>query len=237
MDKASQIAVRQWDKIAPVRFEQIRLGLDLNYCQVLKPKTLELFDEAPLKTRVLDLGCGVGDLAKELRQRGADTVVAVDSSSKSIEIAKKHYSSVGVEFHHGESTEFYNTKFGTIVASMFLMDTPKLSKEMRGIGRALRTGGTLIVSLPHPCFWPIRRNYFSDSDYSYFDESVQSGPFSLSNRVMMEYNTTHFARPLSAYLNEVSRNGMRLTSVIELPDHNHEDRSPRFVFLVARKES
>src|SRR5579863_3769934 len=98
--------------------------------------------------RILDVGCGDGDLALELRRRGA-IVTGIDTSADMIEAAKVRAAreNVNVEFQVGsaESIPFAAERFDAVVAVTilcFVADAPPVFRE---IARVLRPGGRLVI--------------------------------------------------------------------------------------------
>jgi ubiquinone/menaquinone biosynthesis C-methylase UbiE len=71
-----------------------------------QPALLEALAGHEIGHRVLDAGCGTGELAIELARRGHD-VTGIDISSAGIDIAKSKARAAGVavDFHVGDATE------------------------------------------------------------------------------------------------------------------------------------
>src|SRR5215470_9582966 len=84
--KSVDAIVSEWDKLAPVRFDQISSGKDITYKHVLCPQIVLLAD--PLgERRVLDVGCGVGFLSVAVAEK-AKSGIAIDPRPGSIEAAR-----------------------------------------------------------------------------------------------------------------------------------------------------
>jgi 2-polyprenyl-3-methyl-5-hydroxy-6-metoxy-1,4-benzoquinol methylase len=88
---------REWNDLAPVRFQQITSGDDISYHHVLIPNILALMPRQPVAA-ALDAGCGIGFLTNLLTDR-AVRVVGVDVSPESIKIAQAHFGK-HIEFVH-----------------------------------------------------------------------------------------------------------------------------------------
>ena len=109
--------------------------------------------------RVLDLGCGEGYFARQLKQRGAASVEGVDSSSKMIDgaLAAEQATPLGIQYRvsdAGELSNFADQQFDLIVAVFLFnyVDYEKMTSIMKGVWRLLSPGGRFIFSVPHPCF-------------------------------------------------------------------------------------
>lgn len=168
--------------------------------------------------------------------KGAKHVSAVDFSHRSIELANRHYSDERITFTCDVASSLYKEKFDFVVASMFLMDTDDLDGELRGISQSLGDGGIFVATVPHPCFWLIRRQYVEESGFDYFAETAWKGPYSLSNETLKGFQTTHFTRPLSMYVNQLIKNGLSILEIQEMNDHSGEDRLPRFARFTCIKQ-
>lgn len=95
--------------------------------------------------RVLDLGCGSGDLTKELESAGA-TVVGVDSSSEMIEQARAKYPSLTLSVMDGQKLR-YDSEFDAVFSNAALHWMPRASAVAAGVYRALRPGGRFVAEL------------------------------------------------------------------------------------------
>jgi 2-polyprenyl-3-methyl-5-hydroxy-6-metoxy-1,4-benzoquinol methylase len=95
--------------------------------------------------RALDVGCGEGMLARELR-RVVPQVTAIDADGPIISAARQQDAGTGVEYLHGDflSYEFEPASFGAIVcvATLHHVDATAALDRMRLL---LRPGGTLVV--------------------------------------------------------------------------------------------
>jgi SAM-dependent methyltransferase len=94
--------------------------------------------------RILEVGCGWGELAEWLgRETGAE-VVAVDLSTRMVELARER----GVKAHVGDVQElpFADGEFDVAVAAWMLYHVPDLDRGIAELARVLRPGGRLVVA-------------------------------------------------------------------------------------------
>ena len=106
-------------------------------------------DAVPLKQgqTVLDLGCGVGDLAEALLARGAARVVGVDGNQELLEAARAR-GLPGLELHRADLTALPD--FGVTADGVWCSFTaayfPHLTRALRSWARALRPGGWIALT-------------------------------------------------------------------------------------------
>ncbi len=104
--------------------------------------------------RVLDLGCGAGQLARYLATAGAAEVVGVDVSERMLALARAEWAHPRVTYRQGavEKVEFPPARFDLVVSSLVLHyvdDYPGLVLRIAGW---LAPGGVLVYSTEHPIF-------------------------------------------------------------------------------------
>jgi 2-polyprenyl-3-methyl-5-hydroxy-6-metoxy-1,4-benzoquinol methylase len=100
---------------------------------------------APGTERALDIGCGLGELTRRLRE-SVPTVVGIDKDERSVERARIHAGAGDITYLHGDllTWTFERESFDliTAMASLHHMDAAVAVERMREL---LRPGGTLAV--------------------------------------------------------------------------------------------
>jgi SAM-dependent methyltransferase len=174
--------------------------------------------------RVLDVGCGHGWLAGLLAADGAE-VVGIDGSAALLDRARADHP--GLRFEQADLTAGLPAGLGTfdaVVAHMVVMDLPELDVLFADLARATAPDGVFVASLLHPAYFshevdgadaerPWRRHVSG-----YLDHEVRWISAFGGHR--------HYHRPLSWYVNTLSRNGWVLTGLDEPPSLPQEDRDP-----------
>jgi 2-polyprenyl-3-methyl-5-hydroxy-6-metoxy-1,4-benzoquinol methylase len=101
--------------------------------------------------RVLDAGCGSGQWAIALAERGA-RVTAIDLSPEMIRLARDRGNARGqdIEWRTGDVTRLADplAVFDAIHARMLLQFVPDVPAALRELRRVLRPGGRLLASVP-----------------------------------------------------------------------------------------
>jgi SAM-dependent methyltransferase len=94
--------------------------------------------------RILEVGCGWGELAEWVgRETGAD-VVAVDLSPRMVELARER--GVNVQVGDVQELPFADGEFDVAVAAWMLYHVPDLDRGIAELARVLRPGGRLVAA-------------------------------------------------------------------------------------------
>jgi SAM-dependent methyltransferase len=227
--KELSTVAKEWDAVVDVRHRQILNGIDLSYDLVLKPTVLDLLKNCSL-SKLIDVGCGSGDLSSALAGYCIE-LVGVDPSIHSIEVAESVCKNLPNTSFYATSIEEFaiksmNPDFSIAVANMSLMNAPDLHEAVGGIAKVLKPDGTLIITISHPCFWPQYWGYDEAAWFRYDREIGIQAPFQIS-RSETPHLTTHFHRPLSTYTNALTGSGFVIEALIEpMPNEEAEARYP-----------
>jgi SAM-dependent methyltransferase len=186
--------------------------------------------------RVVDMGCGLGDLSRLMASRGA-SVTAVDLSARMLGPAtdREVERPLGIRYLVGDvaSSDWWDGEpFDGAVCNMALMDMDDLDAALATAARVLTPGGWFSYSLLHPCFpgiqagaseqlssWPPDRGYSSERWWTTHGDGVRG-----------RVGANH--RMLSTYLNATLRAGFRLEELGEPPT-----QVPRFLIVRCRRHS
>jgi toxoflavin synthase len=143
-----------------------------------RPPTLSLCGDVRGLT-LLDLGCGEGYCARELKKRGAGRIFGMDLSLSMVQAARQKERSepLGIEYDQGDATDLsrFSAESFDLVVAMFLfnyLDVAATERTLSEVHRVLRPGGRLVMAVPHPSL-PFLRPveppfYFDVGDKGYF---------------------------------------------------------------------
>ncbi|RMH58649.1 MAG: class I SAM-dependent methyltransferase [Candidatus Hydrogenedentota bacterium] len=113
-------------------------------------RILEMMGPEPGK--VLDVGCGPGALAEDVVERGGKWI-GIDFAEGMLQTARDHLRKKGVAVvvarAAAEMLPFRARQFDTVVAAGVLEYLPGYRGALREMKRVLRSGGRLILSMPH----------------------------------------------------------------------------------------
>lgn len=234
----------EWNKIAEKRNAEIKKGNDQSLLHILYPKIEQRIKELNIQTKrvVVDCGCGSGYIANRLSPY-CSKIVGIDISDKSIEIAKSQYKALeNVEYRVVSIEEFgkKHTEYADIcIANMVLSNIVDCKTACDSIWNMLKQHGRLLITIPHPCFWPEYWGYSDQEWFHYKEEICMSGDFSITGIGNLGIST-HIHRPIDMYLKFLSEAGFTVIDMEELyskavPGKNNF-KKPRFMFIEGVKD-
>lgn len=94
--------------------------------------------------RVLDIGCGTGELAERIASEAAAEVVAADLSPRMVDLARER--GLDARIADVEQLAFADGEFDCVVAGWLLYHVPDRDRAIRELARVLRPGGRLVAS-------------------------------------------------------------------------------------------
>lgn len=200
--------------------------------------------------RVLDLGCGAGQLAHHLAERGAAEVIGVDVSERMLELARAERSHPRVTYVREsiEQATFAADRFDLVVSSMAIHYVADYRGLVQRIACWLSPAGLLVYSTEHPVYltrasadgWvrdaagqPL--HWAADA---YADEGVREEHW-------FKDGVQKYHRTVARLLNGLIDAGLSIERVLEpvpseeqltrRPDWAHEGRRPFCLLVRARK--
>ncbi len=102
--------------------------------------------------KLLDIGCGMGQHAKQYVQMGASSVLGIDLSEKMLSFAREKNAAENITYRRMafEDLQEIDEKFDVITSSLafdYVRDFGGLMKKIRAL---LAPGGKLVFSMSHP---------------------------------------------------------------------------------------
>ncbi|HVB00648.1 MAG TPA: class I SAM-dependent methyltransferase [Acidimicrobiales bacterium] len=212
------IASAIWDRHASWWRETFSDGADIEYAEEIVPLVIEVFAE---RRRVLDLGCGEGQIARALHAaNGAIEVIGLDSSCEQL-LNARSYSSPEIAFVQGaaEQVPFADRSFDGVVCCLAIEHCEDVDRVLEEVTRVLGPGGAFFLLINHPLYQGTGSGFVDDQILG--EHYWRVGPY-LEERVAFEEVdngvTLPFAhRPLSRYINPLSRRDLVLIEMFEPP--------------------
>ena len=165
---------------------------------------------------VLEVGCGEGRVARDLRDRGFE-VTGVDIAPSLVGAAREADPRSTYVVGDAASLPFGDDDFALVVSYNSLIDFDDMRSAIREIARVLRPGGHFCACVPHP---------FSDAGE--FDGDHAQAPFvvtgsylaessyeMLSDRDGIAFRYASRRYPLEAYARALEESGLLLETIRE----------------------
>lgn len=196
---------------------------------------------------VLDLGCGFGGLARELRARGARSVTAVDGSRRMLAEARRRGEVPGLRFLETDLERWTPppASCDLAVSSLCLHYIADPGRLLAAVRAALRGDGRFVVTVEHPVLSAAGRRWVLDESgdklHWPLDRYWEEGP-----RVTEWFvpGVVRHHRSLESWLRIGREAGFALEDLREprageearrrQPDLAEEDRRPPFLLLAWR---
>ena len=132
---------------ADQRWDAGRYATTARFVSDLGAAVLDLLDPRPGE-RILDLGCGDGELTVRLVEAGA-TVVAVDAADDMVRAAR----ALGLDASVADATALpYEDEFDAVFSNAVLHWIPQADEVIASVARALQPGGRFVAEMGgHAC--------------------------------------------------------------------------------------
>lgn len=200
--------------------------------------------------RVLDLGCGGGQLTFYLADAGAAEVIGIDASERMLDVARAQWAHPRVSYRREamEDADFSPGAFDLVVSSLALHYVRDYAELVGRIARWLAPGGLLVFSTEHPIYtargsadgWVIGPQgtpiAWAVDDYA--EEGLREHHWFVPG-------VRRYHRTLSTWLNGLIGAGLAIERVVESapsdewlrhrPQDADERRRPMFLLVRARK--
>lgn len=195
--------------------------------------------------RVLDLGCGFGWHCRYAAERGAKSVLGIDSSEKMLLRARAENNAPRIEYRRLalEDASFPPSSFDVVISSLVFHYVKDFRALCRNVFEWLVSGGSFVFSVEHPVFTAQgRQTWISDENGKplfwpvdrYFEEGERIADF-------LGEDIVKYHRTLTAYLSAPMQTGFVLKELREpqptaemlksLPEMKDELRRPMMLIL------
>ncbi|MGE7924595.1 class I SAM-dependent methyltransferase [Viridibacillus arvi] len=221
-----------------------------NYNNLLEQPTLKAMFPELKDTKILDIGCGMGEFASYCIQQGSKYVTGIDISLNMISMARKNNPHKSIQYIHAaiEDINFPPSSFDIVNSSLavhYMEDFEELTSK---ISNVLCENGSFIFSMEHPIVTSRKEmdNWFSDDKrrllYYAIDNYQEEGQRSQHWYIdgVIKYHRT-----FATIINTLISKQLQIEKIIEpipskeainlLPSLQKELRRPSFLIIKAKK--
>ena len=235
-----------WDEHAQWWIDGFTNGADPEYVEQIIPLAVE---ELVGRHKVLDLGCGDGQIARALAAQGSD-VLGVDPTQLHIDIAIERGG--GPRYLLGGATDIPadDNSFDAVVACLVFEHIDQMDEAMTEVARVLKPEGQFSFFLNHPLLQTPGSGWIDDHIIDPPEQYWRIGPYLVENESIEEVEKDVYIRfihrPLSRYVNALIANGMTLERMVEpsppagflarAPEYALAHTVPRLLYLRSTKQ-
>ena len=205
-----------WEQHATWWQEGFSEGADPEYEEQMLPLATEHLAGA---RRVLDIGCGEGQVARIASKEGAVTVSGVDPTAAQVIEARKRGGGPAYARSGAKALPFRDGAFDTVVACLVFEHIVDVDEAIAEVGRVLEPGGRFLFFLNHPLLQTPNSGWIDDQMLDPPEQYWRVGPY-LDESVMLEEVAKdvflpYVHRPLSRYVNALAANGLFVELMLE----------------------
>ncbi|MFM8411936.1 MAG: ubiquinone/menaquinone biosynthesis methyltransferase [Alphaproteobacteria bacterium] len=153
-EQKREFVEQMFDEIAP-RYDLVNRLMTFGIDRTWRRRAVEALHVGP-GSRVIDLGCGTGDLVADVERTGADAV-GIDLSGEMIAVGRRRLA--GRSFVRGDAQclPFPDASFDGVVSGFALRNFTSIPAAMQEAARVLRPGGRFaLLEVNVPAWAPLR---------------------------------------------------------------------------------
>ena len=233
-----------WETHAEWWIDGFTAGADPEYEEQILPLAARELQGAQ---RVLDVGCGDGQVSRLAAKMGAQ-VVGIDPTWNCVSVA--HQRGGGVFARAGAAQlPFADGTFDAVVACLVFEHIRDVDSAIAEVARVLRPGGRFCFFLNHPLLQTPNSGWIDDQFLDPPEQYWRIGPYLIEDETIEEVEKDVFIpfihRPLSRYINTLSDNGLLLERMEEpappagflakAEEYAAASTIPRLLYLRTRK--
>jgi len=209
--------VPAWDEHAEWWIKGFTDGADPEYEEQIIPLVLA---ETAGAERILDVGCGEGQISRRLAAvHGDRSVVGIDPTRRHIDVARARGGNVDYRVGLVENLPFGDGAFDAVVACLVFEHVDDLDGAIREVSRVLSEGGTFLFLLNHPLLQTPNSGWIDDQVLDPPEQYWRIGEY-LTEAVNVEevepgVRVRFVHRPLGRYLNTLADAGLILERMHE----------------------
>jgi SAM-dependent methyltransferase len=205
-----------WETHAGWWQEGFTAGADAEYEEQILPMAAEHLVGA---RRVLDVGCGEGQITRLAATGGAALAVGVDPTWAQVEVAAARGGGTSYARAGAGALPFTDASFDVVVACLVFEHIRDVDDAIAEVARVLEPGGRFLFFLNHPLLQTPNSGWIDDQILDPPEQYWRIGPYLVEDESIEEVEKDVFIpfihRPLSRYVNALASNGLTVTRMEE----------------------
>ena len=203
-----------WETHATWWIEGFTDGADPEYEEQILPLAAAELSGA---RRVLDVGCGDGQISRLAASLGAE-VVGIDPTWNCVSVAKQRG---GASFARAEAAAlpFTDGSFDAVVACLVFEHIREVDQAIGEVARVLSSGGRFCFFLNHPLLQTPNSGWIDDHLLDPPEQYWRIGAYLVEQEsdeeVEKDVLIPFIHRPLSRYVNALAENGLLIERMLE----------------------
>ena len=169
--------------------------------------------------RVLDIGCGEGQVARLALEGGAEIAIGIDPTWAQVLEARRRGGGPGYLRAGAAGLPFADGAFDAAVACLVFEHITQVDAAIAEVARVLEPGGRFLFFLNHPLLQTPNSGWIDDQVLDPPEQYWRIGAYLEEDETIEEVEKGVFIpfihRPLSRYVNALADNGLRLTRMEE----------------------
>jgi SAM-dependent methyltransferase len=192
-------------------------GADPEYEEQIIPLAVECLTGV---RRVLDVGCGEGQIARVARAiDGVERVVGIDPTPAQLAVARERDAGVAYARSAAAALPFADGSFDAVVACLVFEHIQSVDEAIAEVARVLQSGGRFAFFLNHPLLQVPGSGWIDDHVLDPPEQYWRIGPYLVEDETLEEVEKDVFIpfihRPLSRYVNALAANGLTIVRMEE----------------------
>ncbi len=223
-------------------------GADAEYAEQIMPMAATELRGA---SRILDVGCGDGQIARLAWTLGAHAVLGVDPTWNQITVAHERGGGPAYARAGAGSLPFADAAFDAVVACLVFEHIRDVDDAIAEVARVLEPGGRFCFFLNHPLLQTPNSGWIDDQFLDPPEQYWRIGPYLVEDETIEEVEKGVFIpfihRPLSRYVNALVANGLSIEHMSEpspppgflarAEEYGQAATIPRLLYLRTRKHA
>jgi SAM-dependent methyltransferase len=169
--------------------------------------------------RVLDIGCGEGQITRLARRAGASVAIGVDPTWAQVRVASDRAEGGGYARAGAARLPFASGVFDAAVACLVFEHIEAVDDAIAEVARVLRPGGRFLFFLNHPLLQTPNSGWIDDQVLDPPEQYWRIGDYLTEDETIEEVQRGVFIpfihRPLSRYLNALAAQRLMLERMEE----------------------